>query len=98
MTPWGAVSASECCCDPQQPLVLRARAERQQSDVARLLDGRGEPPLVRSAHPAQPPGHDLAAFSHKLREQAIVLVVNGIYLLHAELAHLFAAKILAPAF
>src|SRR6185437_1569615 len=77
---------------------LRAGAERQQGNIARLLDSRGEPPLVRRAHAAQPPGHDLAAFRHELREQAVVLVINGVNLLHAELAHLLAAEILASTF
>src|SRR5690348_16167786 len=82
----------------RQTTFSRASAERQQSDIARLLDSRGEPPLVRRAHAAEPPGHDLAAFRHELREQAIVLVINGVNLLHAKLAHLLAAEILASAF
>src|SRR5579862_4454286 len=77
---------------------LHAGAERQQGDVARLLDGRGKPPLVRGAHSAQTARHDLAAFRHKLREQAVVLIVNRINFLDAEFAHLLAAKILATAF
>src|SRR5579864_1542498 len=81
-----------------QPPHSSARAERQQRNIARLLDGRGQPPLVRGAHAAQAAGHDLAAFGHKLREQTIVLVINGINLLHAELAHLLAAEVFASAF
>src|SRR5690348_8083617 len=73
------------------------RRERQQRDVARALDGRGQLPLVRRAYTGQPAGHDLAAFSDKLREQAHVFVIDVINLFHAELANLLASEKFSPA-
>src|SRR5581483_2975162 len=71
----------------------------QQCNVARLLDGRAHAALVRRAYAGQAPGDDLAALGHELAQQAHVLVVDGVNLLHAELAHLLAAEELArPAF
>src|SRR5271165_7433742 len=72
--------------------------ERQQRDVARLLDGVGQAALVRRAHAGQPPRHDLARLSYKLAEQPHVLVVHRVDLLHAELANLLAAEELPSAF
>src|SRR5690348_13304990 len=40
---------------------LERRRERQQRDVARLLDGVGQPALVRRADPGDAARHDLAA-------------------------------------
>jgi hypothetical protein len=42
------------------------RGERQQSNIARLLDGAGEPALVRGADTGETPRHNLAAFGYKL--------------------------------
>src|SRR5207237_5423474 len=72
------------------PLVFRRK--RQQSDISRLLDGRRKPPLMRRAHAGQPPGDDLAPLGHKLRKQAHVFVIDGVNLLLAKLANLFAAE------
>src|SRR5438132_1361854 len=44
---------------------LEPRCERQQSDIARLLDGGGETPLVRRADPGQAPRNDLAALGNE---------------------------------
>src|SRR5947209_6941677 len=72
--------------------------ERQQRDVARLLDGDGKPPLVRRADAAQAARHDLAAFGHEAREQPHVFVVDGVNFLDAEFANLLAAEIFPAAF
>src|ERR1700686_4043912 len=72
--------------------------KRQQCDVARLLDGRGQPVLMRRAHAGQPPGHDLAALRHELAEQPVILVVDVRDLLRAELADLLAPEKLASTF
>ena len=53
---------------------------------------------MRSADPGQAPRDDLAALRHELREQADVLVIDGLNFLHAELANLLAPEIFAPAF
>ena len=75
-----------------------APGKRQQRDVARLLDGQGQTPLVRRADSGQAPRNDLAALRHELRQQPDVLVVDGLDFLHAEFANLLAAKIFAPTF
>src|SRR5712692_503535 len=71
--------------------------KRQQGDVARLLDGRVQAPLVWGANTGQPPRNNFAAFRHELRQQPDVLVINGLNLLHAELANFLAPEILAAA-
>src|SRR5690349_14724607 len=72
--------------------------KRQQRDIPRLLDRRGKAALVRRANAGQPSWHDLAALRYELREQAHVLVIDGVDLLDAEFAHLFAAEVFASAF
>src|SRR5579859_1746556 len=53
---------------------------------------------MRSADSGQSTRNDLAALGYKAGEQAHVLVVDGVDLLHAELADLLAAKEFASAF
>src|SRR5580704_6296084 len=80
-------------------LLLRcASGKRQQRDVARLLDGRGQPVLMRRAHSGQPPGHDFAAFGHELPEQPVILIVDVRDLLRAELANFLAPEKLSSTF
>ena len=74
-----------------------ARGKRQQSDVARPLDGRGKATLVRRAHSGQPPGDDLAPLGDKLPKQANILVIDIVNLLDAEFTDLLAAEKFAPA-
>ena len=71
--------------------------ERQQGDIAGLLDGAGQAALVRGANAGKPPGHDLAALGHKALQQPDIAVRDGINLLGAELANLLAAEELAAA-
>src|SRR5229473_3848751 len=66
--------------------------ERQQRDIARLFDGRGQPVLVRRAHAGQTPGHDLAALGHELTEQPVIFVVDVGDLFGAELANFLAPE------
>src|SRR6201986_5124399 len=66
--------------------------KRQQRDIARLLDRRRQPVLVRSAHARQTPRHDLAALGHELPEQPVVLVVDVFDLLDAELTYFLAPE------
>ena len=73
-------------------------AERQQGDVARLLDGVGQAALVRRAHAGQTAGNDLAAFRHEGGEQAHVLVVDAVDFLDAEFANLLATEEFPSAF
>src|ERR1700686_570856 len=73
----------------------RASGERQQRNISRALDRHAQPPLVPRAHPGHAPGQDLAAFLHKLRQNVRALVVDEVHLLHAKLADLLLAKILA---
>ena len=78
--------------------LLRASGERQQSDVARLLDGPRQTALVRRAHAGQASRSDLAAFRHELRQQTHIFVIDRFDLLDAELANFFAPEKLAAAF
>ncbi len=71
------------------------RSKRQQGNVPGLLDGAGQAALVGGAYAGQPPWHNLAALGHKPLQQTNIAVRNGIDLLSAKLADLFAAEELA---
>src|SRR6266542_159446 len=75
----------------------RASGKRQQSDIARLLDRRTQTALVRCTHSRKPARRNLAAFRHKLRKQSHVFVIDRCNFFGAELAHFFAAEVLATA-
>jgi hypothetical protein len=74
---------------------LVMRGERQQGDIAGLLNGPGQPPLVRGTHAGQAPGNDLASLGDELLQQADIPVGDGVDLLGAELTDLLAAEELA---
>jgi hypothetical protein len=76
---------------------LVAGCERQQSDIARLLDGPRQPALMGGADAGEAPGHDLASLGDKLLQQAYIAIVDGVDLLDTELTNLLAAKELASA-
>jgi hypothetical protein len=76
---------------------LKARRERQQGDIASLLDSLREPPLMRGADAGETPGHDLAALCDKALEQPHIAIRDGVDFLGAELADLLAAEKLASA-
>src|SRR3984893_7242791 len=78
--------------------LLRTSRKRQQCDIARLLDSPRQTALVRHTHAGQASRSDLAAFSHELRQEPHIFVVDRLDLLDAELAHLFAPEVLAAAF
>src|SRR5271157_1314721 len=71
---------------------LELRRERQQRDVARLLDGVREPPLVRRAHARDAARHNPAPLRHKGVQHLHVLIVDVVHLLDAETAHLLAPR------
>src|SRR5579871_2147451 len=73
---------------------LERRGERDQHDVARLLDRLGQAPLMRGAHARDPPRRDLAALADEGAQQANVLVVDIVDFIDAEPAHLLAPEIL----
>ncbi len=72
--------------------ILISRRKRQQGDVPRLLDGARQSALVRGAHTGQTAGDDLAPLGDKLLQQPHIAVVDGVDLLHAELADLLAPE------
>jgi hypothetical protein len=76
---------------------LVAGCKGQQSDVACLLDGTRQPPLMGGADAGEAPGYYLASLGNKLLQQAYIAIVDGIDLLDTELANLLAAKELASA-
>jgi hypothetical protein len=76
---------------------LVAGCKRQQSDVARLLDGPRQPPLMGGADAGEAPGYYLAPLGNKLLQQAYIAIVDGVDFLDTELANLLAAKELASA-
>jgi hypothetical protein len=76
---------------------LVAGCKRQQSDVARLLDGTRQPTLMGGADAGEAPGHYLAPLGDKLLQQPYIAIVDGIDFLDTELANLLAAKELASA-
>jgi hypothetical protein len=71
---------------------LVAGGKRQQSDIACLLDGTRQPPLMGGADAREAPGYYLSALSNKLLQQAYIAIVDGIDLLDTELANLLAAE------
>src|ERR1700683_1133235 len=73
--------------------LLELRRERQQGDIARLLDGVGEPPLVRGADAGNAARDNLAALRHERVEQLHVLVIDVVDLLHAKPANFLATEI-----
>src|SRR5580658_5072763 len=73
--------------------LLERRRERQQRDVARLLDGVGQPPLVRGADTGYAARDDLAALRHEGVQQLDVLVIDVVDLFHAKPANFLAAEI-----
>src|ERR1700679_470001 len=77
--------------------VLVARCERQQGDIAGLLDGASQAALVGGTDARQPPGNDFAALGYEALQQAHIAIGDGVDLLGAELADLFAAEELAAA-
>ena len=74
--------------------LLELRRERQQGDVARLLDGVGEPPLVWGAHAGDAARDDLAALRHEGVQQLHVFIVDVVDLLDAEPADFLPPEIL----
>jgi len=74
-----------------------ARCERQQGDIASLLDGAGQTALVRGANTGKPPGNDLATLGDEALQQANIAIRDGVDLLGTELADLLAAEELAAA-
>jgi hypothetical protein len=82
----------------QQLVLRRSSCKRQQRNVPRLFDGRGQPVLVRRTHSGQTPGHNLAALRHELPEQPVILVIDVGNFLRAELANLLAPEKLPSTF
>jgi hypothetical protein len=74
-----------------------AARERQQSDVARALDGFAQPALVPRTNAGHAPRQNLPALLYELRQNVRALVVDEIHLLDAELANFLLAEILALA-
>src|SRR5689334_3948925 len=68
--------------------------ERQQSDVARLLDRVAQAALVRRADARNAPRNDLAALGNETREQPHVLIVDVVDSFDAKPANLLAPEIL----
>src|SRR5882724_7059389 len=73
---------------------LETGCEWQQRDIPRLLDGVGEPALVRRAYARNTSRDNLTPFGHKCVKQLHVLVIDVVNLLDAESAHFLAAKVL----
>jgi hypothetical protein len=71
--------------------------EWQQGDVASLLNGARESPLVLGANTGQAAGNNLASLGNEPLQQAHIAVVDRVDLLHAELADLLAPEELPSA-
>jgi len=78
---------------PSRRMLLLDR-ERQQRDVARLLDRIVQLALVLRTHTRYPARHDLRAFGNELRKQFHIFVVDGIDAFDAELTKPLPAVIL----
>src|SRR5262249_7160483 len=75
----------------------RTAGKRQQSDIARALDGHAEPALVTSANAGHAARENLSALLHELRQDVRALVVDQIHLFHAEFANFLLADVLTLA-
>src|SRR5579859_1289233 len=73
---------------------LDLRGERQQRDVAGLLDGVGQTALARSTDAGDAARHDLAALGDEAVQHLDVFVIDVVDLLDAEAAHFLAPEIL----
>src|SRR6266568_589160 len=69
-----------------------ARGKRQQSNVARALDGFAQPALVARARAGHAPRKNLAAVLHEGLEHFHLLEVNKVHTVHAEPADLLFAE------
>ena len=78
---------------PSRRMLLLDR-ERQQRDVARLLDRIVQLALVLRTHTRYPARHDLRAFGNELRKQFHIFVVDGIDAFDAELTDFLPAIVL----
>src|SRR5882672_9498959 len=77
---------------------LRARCAARkghEGDVPRALNRYAQPALVPRAHAGHPARQNFSALLHELRQDVRALVVDEVHLLHAELANLLLAEILA---
>jgi hypothetical protein len=77
--------------------VLVPCGKRQQGNVPSLLYGPGKAALVRGANTGEPTWNNLAALGHKTLQQTDVAVRDGVNLLRAKLADLFATEELSAA-
>jgi len=75
-----------------------ASCKWQQCDIAGLLNCRRQASLMWRANTGQAARHNLATLGDKLREQPVILVIDGLNLLHAKLANLLAPEIFAATF
>src|SRR6201996_4513968 len=91
-----ALRALQKGAQPERAILVPG-SKWQQGDVARLLDGAGQPPLMRGADTGQAAGNNLAPLGDELLQQPHIAVVDGVDLLHAELADLLAPEELASA-
>jgi hypothetical protein len=67
----------------------------QQGDVPGLLDGAGKAALMGRTYASETTGYDLAALGDKSLQQTNIAIRDGVNLLGAEFANLFAAEELA---
>src|SRR6266403_140183 len=74
--------------------LLHRHRERDERDVARLLDRLRQPALVRGAHARNAARRDLAALGNEGSEQPHVLVVDVVDPIDAEPAYFLAPEIL----
>src|SRR5450759_2159179 len=73
---------------------LNLRRERQQRDVAGLLDSVGQTALARSANTRDAAWHDLTPLGNEPVQHLDVFVIDVVDLLNAEAAHFLAPEIL----
>src|SRR5882672_1217617 len=66
--------------------------ERQECQDPRALHGFGDLRLVAGARAGDPPRHDLPAVGDESREPPVVLVIDALHLVEAELAELSAKR------
>src|SRR5437667_9997841 len=75
-----------------------ASCKWQQCDIAGLLNCRRQASLMWRANTGQAARHNPATLGDKLREQPVIIVIDGINLLRAKLANLLAPAIFAATF
>ena len=89
------LASEEASYNTSYKFTLQFRRERQESDIARTLDGFAEPALVARARPGHAARQNFSALLHERLKHLGFFVVDEVHVLDAKAADFLLAKILA---